>query len=85
MIPLQMLRTTNFRYLCPISPRDIYVKQPFRVGVSSCTNNTSPKIKVTQENNEISIDMNDKKENREQVHAWIEENHCFFQTIFPCM
>ena len=39
----------------------------------SPANYIGPKIKVAHEDNEISLDLNGKKEDKEQDHAWIED------------
>ena len=58
-----------------LSKRDNYIKQPFRLGILSPANIIDPRIKVTMKiiYEEISIDLNDKKESKEQDYACIEE------------
>ena len=72
MILLQQIRT-GFKYLSIFPKRDIYLKEPFRLGILSPPNVTGPKIMVTHEHNKIPIDLNDMKEDKQQDHAWIEE------------
>ena len=54
------------------SKRDIYVKQPLRLVVLSPPKVIGHKMKVTHEDNEISIDLNERKEDKVQDHIWIE-------------